>query len=139
MLRLFIAVALICIAFFLISSSQPKRQFVVVFGPTAAVEQQLAQWKDATPEFNRRGIAILKSSEINEPDKAEKKLSIAHGSFAVVLVGKDGHSATRSSAPVSAAALCEMLDSMPTRLDDSTGCRSTPVDPPSADSHSSVQ
>ena len=86
-----------------------------VFAPTSN-DARLVRQREinaaASSGFRERNIVV---TIVAGPGGARKRFGVSLGAFRVVLVGKDGGVKLSSAAPVSAAKLFGLIDSMPMR------------------------
>ena len=105
-----------------------KNRVLLVFAPTAqdaAYVEQTRLWKNEKAGFEDRQLVVvpvLADARPAEPAPGspapavlEKKFGVDPKSFAVVLIGKDGHDAYRAVKPVKPEALYGVIDAMPMR------------------------
>lgn len=102
-----------------------KNRLLLLFAPTAqdpAYLEQTKLWQGEKTGFDdRQLVTIPVLADARKPVAAEspaalaKKFGVDPKTFAVVLVGKDGHDAYRSPKPVPAATLYGVIDAMPMR------------------------
>lgn len=121
MLRFVTAIAALCLGFFLITSRQARQNAVVVFGPEERIDAQVAQWRAEQDGFARRDLAIFRACDIRNSAEIERRLSLDHGEFAVVVVSAAGQAAVRSTEPLSADRLFEWVDALPKDAGDHLG------------------
>ncbi len=107
-----------------LASYKDKNRVLLVFAPTdkdAAYVEQGKLWQGEKAGFDERQLVIVpvladaKKAAGDVPAAWEKKYNVDAKTFAVVLIGKDGHDAYRAAKPVKAAALYEVIDAMPMR------------------------
>ncbi len=107
-----------------LAAYKDKNRVLLVFAPTdkdAAYIEQGKLWQGEKTGFDERQLVIVpvladgKKAAGDVPAAWEKKYNVDARTFAVVLLGKDGHDAYRTAKPVKAAALYEVIDAMPMR------------------------
>ena len=111
-----------------LSAYRDKNRVLLVFAPsrkTAAYQQQMQLWHDEKPGFEERQLVVLSLLAEDDPSSVDasaaafaKHFDVAPQSFAVVLIGKDGHDAYRSREPVTAETLYGRIDAMPMRREE---------------------
>ena len=111
-----------------LSEWQGSLRPLVVFAPAAAdprFKEQGRRLEGHGAELKDRSVSVVDVFEdgdsrasVGRLDEVSVKalrqrFGIGDGEFAVVLVGKDGDEKQRYHEPVSAAALCDLVDAMP--------------------------
>ncbi|MGY2131615.1 DUF4174 domain-containing protein [Hymenobacter sp. HD11105] len=105
-----------------IKAQRWQKRIVILCAPTAetpALTQQKASMRAAEAQVKTRDMLVLEAIE-TELTTAEKQyvrqtLGITPGSFAVVLIGKDGGVKRKDSKPIDPKVLFETIDTMPMR------------------------
>ena len=105
-----------------------KNRVLLVFAPTAqdaAYLEQTRLWKNEKSGFEDRQLVVVPvladarpvdpATGSPAPAVLEKKFGVDPKSFAVVLLGKDGHDAYHAVRPVKPEALYGAIDAMPMR------------------------
>lgn len=102
-----------------------KNRVLLVFAPTAqepAFLEQTKLWQNERAGFDERQLVVVpvladakKPAAADAPGTLAKRFGVEAKSFAVVLIGKDGHDAYRSNKPVPTATLYGLIDAMPMR------------------------
>ena len=107
-----------------LSAYRDKNRVLLVFAPTEldlAYREQIKLWQNEKTGFDERQLLVLpvfaeaKKPAGDPPGTLARKYNIDPKTFALVLIGKDGHDAYRSAKPVPAAALYPAVDAMPMR------------------------
>ena len=108
----------------ILSQYRDKNRVLLVFAPTLqdpAYVEQTRLWKNEKTEFEDRQLVVVpvladvKIVEGTAPTTVAKKYGVDPRTFAVVLIGKDGHDAFRAARPVKPEALYGVIDAMPMR------------------------
>ena len=120
-----------------------KNRVLLVFAPTLpdpAYTEQTRLWKGEKAGFEERQLVVVpvladvKTVEGVAPSTLAKKYNVDPRTFAVVLIGKDGHDAFRAVKPVKPEALYGVIDAMPMRRAEMkrppAGASPTPVPTP---------
>jgi hypothetical protein len=93
-----------------------RHRLLIVFAPDEAdarlVEQRKLLEEDETG-FGERDLVPIYSLEEN--DEAREDFGVAEGSFAAILVGKDGTEKARFMEPIEPGELFRRIDGMPMR------------------------
>ena len=101
-----------------------KNRVLLVFAPTEqdpACREQYKLLQGEKAELEERQIVVLpvfadaRKPAGDPPGALAKRFGIDPKTFAVILVGKDGHDAYRSAKPLPAATLYATVDAMPMR------------------------
>ena len=101
-----------------------KNRVLLVFAPSIqdpAYLEQTRLWKNEKAEFEDRQLVVVpvpadvKTVEGAAPAALAKKYNVDAKTFAVVLIGKDGHDAFRAARPVKPETLYGVIDAMPMR------------------------
>ena len=79
------------------------------------LEAQRALWRGSEVGFSDRDLVVLEGRTTSELGATYR---IRPTAFAMVLVGKDGHTAFRSDVPVAASDLFQRIDAMPMRREE---------------------
>lgn len=117
-----------------LSAYRDKNRVLLVFTPSekdAAYTEQGRLWQSERAGFEERQLVVVPvladaaRAAGDTPGALQKKYGIEPKTFAVVLLGKDGHDAYRASRPVKGASLYEVIDSMPMRKDEMKRQRSS--------------
>ena len=107
-----------------LSAFRDKNRVLLVFAPTdqdPAYREQTRLWQGEKAGFDDRQLVVVpvladaKKPAGDPPGALAKKYGIDPKTFAVILIGKDGHDAYRSAKPVPASALYGTIDAMPMR------------------------
>ena len=107
-----------------ISAYRDKNRVLLVFAPTAqdpAFLEQTKLWQIEKAGFDERQLVMVpvladaKKSAGDPPGTLAKRFGIDAKTFTVVLVGKDGRDAYRSTKPVPASTVYATIDAMPMR------------------------
>lgn len=123
-----------------LAAHKDKSRVLLVFAPTdkdSSYVEQGKLWQGEKAGFDERQLVVVpvladkKMAAGDTPVALEKKYGIDAKTFAVVLLGKDGHDAYRAAKPVKAAALYEVIDAMPMRRAEMK--RQPPTRPPKPD------
>ncbi len=110
-----------------LSSYRDKNRVLLVFAPTGkdpAYVEQGQLWQSEKAAFEDRQLIVVPvladaaKAAGDTPVALEKKYGVDAKSFAVVLLGKDGHDAYRAAKPVKGASLYEVIDAMPMRKEE---------------------
>lgn len=111
-----------------LSAYRDKNRVLLVFAPsekTAAYQAQMKLWHEEKSGFEDRQLVVLHLLADHKPSSADesaaalaKRFDVDPQSFAVILIGKDGHGAYRSKEPVTADALYSRIDAMPMRREE---------------------
>ena len=108
----------------LLAQYRDKNRVLLVFAPTLpdpAYAEQTRLWKNEKAGFEDRQLVVVpvladvKIVEGVAPSTLAKRYNVDAKSFAVVLIGKDGHDAFRAVRPVKPEALYAVIDAMPMR------------------------
>ena len=93
----------------------PRR--LLVFAPPVSerLSEQRRLLRGHEPGFEERDLLTTIFPEDDASTEARARYGVEPGSFAVVLVGRDGTQKFRSGAPVTAPELFEKIDAMPLR------------------------
>ncbi len=83
-----------------------------IAGPAATQEEWLAAHSNQLAE---RDVELLFVSNVDGAHTVRERYEVPSGSFAVVLLGKDGQVKMRSAHPVPVDRLCAIIDTMPMR------------------------
>ena len=101
-----------------------KNRVLLVFAPTVqdpAYLEQTRLWKNEKAEFEDRQLVVVpvpadvKTVEGAAPAALAKRYNVDAKTFAVVLIGKDGHDAFRAARPVKPETLYGVIDARPLR------------------------
>ncbi len=104
-----------------------KRRVVLVFAPTpedARLRYQLSEFRRLTagPDTRDLHLVVVAGMRVEGASDAAAALRdrfhIVLGGFRTFLIGKDGHAAVRSSAPIPAEEIARTIDAMPMRRDE---------------------
>ena len=107
-----------------LNAYRDKNRVLLVFAPTAqdpAYQEQTKLWQNEKAGFDERQLVMLpvvadgKKPAADPAGTLAKRFGIDAKTFAVVLIGKDGHDAYRSASPVTASVLYAAIDAMPMR------------------------
>jgi hypothetical protein len=107
-----------------IEQMRGNRRVLIVTAPAASdarlVEQHriLTDWKQGADERDVSVAEVIGEQVHGASDNATTLRRSRHfptNSFAVVLIGKDGHEAVRSTKPLTGKALSDRIDAMPMR------------------------
>ena len=110
-----------------LTAYRDKNRVLLVFAPTpqdAAYQEQIKLWLPEKTGFDDRQLLVVpvfaNARKMTADQQAPllplmKKHAIDGNTFAVVLIGKDGHDAYHASKPVPADALYGVIDAMPMR------------------------
>ena len=110
-----------------LSSYRDKNRVLLVFAATPQDDAYLEQtklWQGERAGFEDRQLVVVPvfaSGRKTSPEQTAqllplmKKHGIDANTFAVVLIGKDGHDAFHSAKPVAAPAIYAVIDAMPMR------------------------
>jgi hypothetical protein len=108
----------------MIDQMRGNRRVLIVTTPAASdvrlVEQRriLTDWKQGADERDVSVVEVIGEQVHGASDNATTLRRSRHlptNSFAVVLIGKDGHEAVRSTKPLTGKALSDRIDAMPMR------------------------
>ena len=117
-----------------LTSYRDKNRVLLVFAPTdkdPAYAEQGRLWQSEKAAFDERQLVVVPvladaaKSAGDTPAALEKKYGVDAKTFAVVLLGKDGHDAYRATKPVKGASLYEVIDAMPMRKEEMKRQRSS--------------
>lgn len=101
-----------------------RNRFLLVSAPDAADPQFVAQrqalagWTQSAADRDLVTVELVGDRVTGSPDSAaalRKRYALKPGQFEVVLIGKDGHVASRSPIMLSATELEGRIDAMPMR------------------------
>ncbi len=101
-----------------------KNRVLLVFAPTAqdaAYLEQTRLWKNEKAGFDDRQLVVVpvladaRWAEAANVAALEKKYAVDAKAFGVVLLGKDGHEASRTTRPLKPETLYGVIDAMPMR------------------------
>lgn len=95
-----------------------QSRVALVFTPSPEdprLEAQRALWRGSEVGFSDRDLVVLEGRTTSELGAT---YGIRPTAFAMVLVGKDGHTAFRSDVPVAASDLFQRIDAMPMRREE---------------------
>jgi hypothetical protein len=107
-----------------IAQMQGNRRVLIVTAPGASdarlIEQRriLTDWKQGADERDVSVVEVIGEQVHGASDNTTTLRRSRHlptNSFAVVLIGKDGHEAVRSTKPLTGKALSDRIDAMPMR------------------------
>lgn len=105
-----------------IKAQRWQKRVVVLYAPTsesAELKQQKASMAAAAAQVQARDMLIMEAIEtkLTAADKqyVRQTLGVAPGSFAVVLIGKDGGVKRKATKPIDPSELFETIDTMPMR------------------------
>lgn len=107
-----------------LASYKDKNRVLLVFAPSdkdPSYAEQGKLWQGEKAGFEERQLVVVpvladaKKAAGDAPAMLEKRYGVDAKTFAVVLLGKDGHDAYRAAKPVKAGALYEVIDAMPMR------------------------
>ena len=110
-----------------LASYRDKNRVLLVFAPSekdSAYAEQARLWQDEKAGFEERQLVVVPvladaaKAAGDPPGTLQKRYGVEAKSFAVVLLGKDGHDAYRASKPVKGEALYDVIDAMPMRKDE---------------------
>lgn len=99
-----------------LASHRGRERVLVVVAPSAEDHRYVEQrklWSGTEQGCAERDLVIL--PVLGDAGELATKLALEPRGFDVVLVGKDGHAASKSTEPVSAAAIFAQIDAMPMR------------------------
>ena len=115
-----------------LASYRDKNRVLLVFAPTEkdpAYAEQGRLWQSEKAGFEERQLVVVPvladaaKAAGDTPAALQKRYGVEARSFAVVLLGKDGHDAYRVAKPVKGEALYDVIDAMPMRRDEMKGQR----------------
>jgi hypothetical protein len=101
-----------------------NRRVLIVTAPAASdarlVEQRriLTDWKQGADERDVSVVEVIGEQVHGASDNVSTLRRLRHlplNRFAVILIGKDGHEAVRSTKPLTGKALSHRIDAMPMR------------------------
>ncbi|WP_375382782.1 DUF4174 domain-containing protein [uncultured Sphingomonas sp.] len=107
-----------------VAQMRDQRRVLLIAAPAAddprlrAQRATLASWSKGATD---RDVIVVElvgrttSGAADDPASLRARFHLLPSSFAVVLIGKDGHEAYRSAAPVTAQMLQGTIDAMPMR------------------------
>lgn len=107
-----------------VAGMRDRRRVLIVAAPAADDPRLLAQraalagWATGAADRDVSVVEVIGATVTGAADPAaalRARYRLASGTFAAVLLGKDGHEAYRSAAPVTAATLRATIDAMPMR------------------------
>ena len=110
-----------------LASYRDKKRVLLVFAPSekdSAYAEQGRLWQSEKAGFEERQLVVVPvladavKAAGDAPGALQKKYGVEAKSFAVVLLGKDGHDAYRASKPIRGESLYEIIDAMPMRRDE---------------------
>lgn len=99
-----------------LASYRGTQRTLVVFAASESDPAYQAQQKlsaAAQPGFTERDLVVL--PVLGNAAELDARFGLEAGRFAVVLVGKDGHAALKSTEPLAASAIFAAIDAMPMR------------------------
>ena len=105
-----------------IKAQRWQKRVVVLYAPTAEsaeLRQQKASMSAAQAQMQDRDILVIEAIEASlnprEKQYVRQTLGVEPGSFAVVLLGKDGGVKRKETEPIDPKALFQTIDTMPMR------------------------
>lgn len=111
-----------------IKAQRWQKRVVVLCAPTAdaaELQQQKARLTAAKAQLQERDMLVLEAieTELTIPEKqyVRQTLGVAPGSFAVVLIGKDGGVKRNDAKPIDPTVLFKTIDTMPMRRQEMRG------------------
>ena len=119
-----------------LNSYRDKNRVLLLFAPTAqdpAYLEQTRLWQGEKAGFDDRQLVTVpvfadaRKPTAESPAALAKRFGVDPKTFAVVLVGKDGHDAYRSPKPVPAATVYSVIDAMPMRRAETRQPRPSPT------------
>ena len=99
-----------------LAAHRDRERVLVVLAPSESDPSFIAQkklWADAGDGFAERDLVVLRV--FGDAAGLDRKFGLEPGRFVVVLVGKDGHAASKSTEPVPAPDIFAQIDAMPMR------------------------
>ena len=99
-----------------LAALRDQSRVLLVFAPSAADPRYLTQQRiteEARAGFTERDLVTV--VVLGDAPALDRRYAIASGTFAVLLIGKDGHTAYRSTEPLQAVELFAKIDAMPMR------------------------
>ena len=107
-----------------LAAYRDKKRVLLLFAPTEKDDLYQAQrrlWKGEEAGFKERQLVVVPLPADSKPDtstKLGKRFGVDPHIFTVILLGKDGHNAYQSQAPVTAETLYHRIDAMPMRREE---------------------
>ena len=107
-----------------LASYRDKKRVLLLFAPTeqdAAYQTQRRLWKGEEAGFKERQLVVLPLfANGYSPSAAPlaNRFNVDPQTFAIVLIGKDGHNAFQGKEPVPVDALYRRIDAMPMRREE---------------------
>ena len=105
-----------------IKAQRWQKRVIVLCAPTAEsaeLKQQKTSLAAAEAQMQERDMLVLEAVETSlspaEKQYVRQTLGVAPGSFAIVLVGKDGGVKRKETSPIAPQALFKTIDTMPMR------------------------
>ncbi len=104
-----------------------RKRVVVVFAPApddARLRYQVAELHRLTAGPDTRDLQLVTVAGMRVEGAADAaaalrmRFHVVEGGFRTFLIGKDGHAAVRSSAPIPAEEIARTVDAMPMRQDE---------------------